>query len=424
MEVEARTAGEIEEATHNDDVETTTDPDESLPLLPTKRSLRTMVPEVEVHLYRRGTGPIDVFKSALGGWEQDQIEIGGILDKYGFKSVFAFNPESGRGFPIRFHPRNGRSLLPYADGSVIVIDGEPKVRLSDTGTSSSGRATLISPSDYFADPDMSRRLNLAAMVGCSGSRVPSASPGSTPSMRATSSRCPLSRLFTDARCKHSSSPTAWALTLLRGDCPVNIEDSVGSLETAIALAQGLLLPPDMIKEKESSLDMLERTIASHGIRAIQKMVEVCKRARQGGAKLTRLTAENARLLGELETERGKGKEAEVNFAKVMEELGKAEENVRIFEENISEAYDNGFDEASRQFKDQDRVPEGLDLTITEISDEPFGPVVPPTTSAVPGQQGAGSSSAAASVDRSGPLPPLAPLIQSSKPTPLPTLLLP
>lgn len=42
----------------------------------------------------------------------------------------------------------------------------------------------------------------------------------------------------------------------------------------------------------------------------------------------------------------------MNFAKVMEELGKAEENVRIFEENISEAYDNGFDEASRQFKDQ------------------------------------------------------------------------
>ncbi|XP_058218442.1 uncharacterized protein LOC131329361 isoform X2 [Rhododendron vialii] len=126
MEVEAPTAGEIEEATHNDDVEITTDPDESLPLLPTKRSVRTKVPEVEVHLYRRGTGPIDVFKSALGGWEQDQIEIGGILDKYGFKSVFAFNPESGRGVPIRFHPKNGRSLLPYADGSVIFIDGEPK----------------------------------------------------------------------------------------------------------------------------------------------------------------------------------------------------------------------------------------------------------------------------------------------------------
>lgn len=36
----------------------------------------------------------------------------------------------------------------------------------------------------------------------------------------------------------------------------------------------------------------------------------------------------------------------------MEELGKAEENVRIFEENISEAYENGFDKASKQFEDQ------------------------------------------------------------------------
>lgn len=130
MEGEARTVGEIEEASHNDDVETSTDPDESSALLPRKRSsVGAKVPEVEIHLYRRGTGPIDVFKSALGGWEQDQIEIGPILDKYSFKSLFAFNPDSGRGVPIRFHPRNGRSLLPYADGSVLFIDGEPKVRL-------------------------------------------------------------------------------------------------------------------------------------------------------------------------------------------------------------------------------------------------------------------------------------------------------
>lgn len=33
---------------------------------------------------------------------------------------------------------------------------------------------------------------------------------------------------------------------------------------------------------------------------------------------------------QLETARGKGKEAEANFEKAMEELGKAEENVRIF----------------------------------------------------------------------------------------------
>ncbi|KAH7849587.1 hypothetical protein Vadar_020031 [Vaccinium darrowii] len=126
MEGEAPTAGEIEEATQED---TTNNPDaeESSPLLPKTRSVQTKVPEVEVHLHRRGKGPIAVFKSALGGWDQDQIELGPILDNYAFKSVFAFNPDSGRGAPIRFHPGNRRSLLPYTDGSLIFIDGEPKV---------------------------------------------------------------------------------------------------------------------------------------------------------------------------------------------------------------------------------------------------------------------------------------------------------
>ncbi|XP_074580114.1 uncharacterized protein LOC141836507 [Curcuma longa] len=83
-------------------------------------------PEVEVHLFRRGRGPIDVFRSKLGGWEQDRLEVQDILDKYGFKSLFAYNSESGRGVPIRFSPRNGRSILSYADGSVVIVDGEPK----------------------------------------------------------------------------------------------------------------------------------------------------------------------------------------------------------------------------------------------------------------------------------------------------------
>ncbi|THG18258.1 hypothetical protein TEA_017202 [Camellia sinensis var. sinensis] len=135
MEKENYAAAEIEEATTDDggDAPTTTaaaaDSDESsllLPNPPRTRTVRTKVPEVEVHLYRRGKGPIDVFKSGLGGWDQNQLEIGDILDKYGFKSVFAFNPQTGRGAPIRFNPRNGRSVLPYNDGSVIFIDGEPK----------------------------------------------------------------------------------------------------------------------------------------------------------------------------------------------------------------------------------------------------------------------------------------------------------
>ncbi|XP_004290466.1 PREDICTED: uncharacterized protein LOC101304054 [Fragaria vesca subsp. vesca] len=88
--------------------------------------VKTKVPEVEVRLYRQGKGPIDSFKSSLGGWDQNQLEVRDILDKYGLKSLYAFNPQSGRGVPIRFNPRNGRSMLPYRDGSEVHIDGEPK----------------------------------------------------------------------------------------------------------------------------------------------------------------------------------------------------------------------------------------------------------------------------------------------------------
>ncbi|KAJ0025729.1 hypothetical protein Pint_07853 [Pistacia integerrima] len=93
---------------------------------PNQKTVKTKVPEVEIHLYRQGKGPIDVFKSSLSGWDQDQLEVREILEKYGFKSIFAFSPGSGRGAPIRFNPRNGRSMLVYRDGSVVRIDGEPK----------------------------------------------------------------------------------------------------------------------------------------------------------------------------------------------------------------------------------------------------------------------------------------------------------
>ncbi|KAM0062694.1 hypothetical protein Hdeb2414_s0003g00082751 [Helianthus debilis subsp. tardiflorus] len=123
---------EIEE-TEESTVTTTSKQEESQPLLnssseskPRSKSVRTKVPEVEVHLFRSGEGPIDTFKSPLGGWDQDQLEVRDILEKYGFKSVYAFNTQSGRGVPIRFNPKNGRSILPYKDGSVILIDGEPK----------------------------------------------------------------------------------------------------------------------------------------------------------------------------------------------------------------------------------------------------------------------------------------------------------
>ncbi|KAJ0971291.1 hypothetical protein J5N97_019250 [Dioscorea zingiberensis] len=93
---------------------------------PSTRSVKTKVPEVEVHLFRCGRGPIDVFLSGLGGWDQNQLEVQDILDKYGFKSLFAYNISSGRGVPIRFNARTGRSILPYTDGAVIYVDGEPK----------------------------------------------------------------------------------------------------------------------------------------------------------------------------------------------------------------------------------------------------------------------------------------------------------
>ncbi|WVZ13745.1 hypothetical protein V8G54_011311 [Vigna mungo] len=115
--------GEIEE------VEAT--PEEVTPRTSERaKHVRTKVPEVEIHLYRQGGGPIAVFKSPLGGWEQDQIEVRDILETHGLKSVFAYNPNAGgRGVPVRFHPRNGRSMLTYRDGAVVHLDGEPKKHL-------------------------------------------------------------------------------------------------------------------------------------------------------------------------------------------------------------------------------------------------------------------------------------------------------
>ena len=97
------------------------------------RSVGTRVPEVEIHVFRRGKGPIEVSKSKLVGYEQDQLDVRDILDKYSFKSIFAFNPNRnpagscGRGLAIRFNSRNGCSILTYRDGATIYIDGEPKV---------------------------------------------------------------------------------------------------------------------------------------------------------------------------------------------------------------------------------------------------------------------------------------------------------
>ncbi|KAF1002198.1 uncharacterized protein LOC141702053 [Apium graveolens] len=115
------TVGEIE-ASPTTGFETS---DEPSPLLTSQNSDQKS-PEVEINLYKQGRGPIAVFKASLGGYEQDQLEVVEILDKYGFKAIYAYNSVSGRGVPIRFNPKNGRSLLPYTDGAVISVDGEPK----------------------------------------------------------------------------------------------------------------------------------------------------------------------------------------------------------------------------------------------------------------------------------------------------------
>jgi hypothetical protein len=95
---------------------------------PNPKSVHIKTPEVEVRLYRRGRGPVQAFTSRLGGWDQNQLEVGDILETHGLKSLYAFNPEEGkRGVAIRFNVKNGRSMLPYTDGSVVHIDGEPKV---------------------------------------------------------------------------------------------------------------------------------------------------------------------------------------------------------------------------------------------------------------------------------------------------------
>nr|GLL39509.1 uncharacterized protein LOC109151308 [Ipomoea trifida] len=156
--------GEIEES------RATNTAGESAPLLsnPDPR-VGAKVPEVEIHLYRQGKGPIEVAKWSLGGWEQDQLEVRDILDKHGFKSIYAFNPDSGRGVPIRFNPRNGRSILTYTDGSVIHVDGEPKDSLIQPITRilvGVAAITILIVVVMKETPEWAKKLNF------SGGRIP------------------------------------------------------------------------------------------------------------------------------------------------------------------------------------------------------------------------------------------------------------
>ncbi|GAU13277.1 hypothetical protein TSUD_42310 [Trifolium subterraneum] len=85
--------------------------------------------KVEIHLFRQGEGPIAVFQSNLAGFDHNQLNVREILRKHSLKSIFAFNPRSGRAAPIRFNPKTGNSVFPYRNGAVLYIDSEPKESL-------------------------------------------------------------------------------------------------------------------------------------------------------------------------------------------------------------------------------------------------------------------------------------------------------
>jgi hypothetical protein len=87
-------------------------------------------PFVEVRLYRRGAGPVALFRSRLAGPRRDRLDVRRIQAEHGLRALFAFKPgDSRRGLQIRHDPVAGYSALPFRNGAVIVLDGEPKVCL-------------------------------------------------------------------------------------------------------------------------------------------------------------------------------------------------------------------------------------------------------------------------------------------------------
>ncbi|XP_066316995.1 uncharacterized protein [Miscanthus floridulus] len=99
------------------------------PLLEPTATARQRVPFVEVRLYRRGAGPVAIFRSDLSGPGRDRLDVRRIQASQGLRALFAFRPEGprrGRGLRIRCDPAAGYSALPFRDGAVIALDGEPR----------------------------------------------------------------------------------------------------------------------------------------------------------------------------------------------------------------------------------------------------------------------------------------------------------
>lgn len=100
------------------------------PPLESTATARQHVPSVEVHLYRRGAGPVAIFRSDLAGHRRDRLDVRRIQASHGLRALFAFRPEGsrrGRGLRIRCDPAAGYSALPFRDGAAIALDGEPGV---------------------------------------------------------------------------------------------------------------------------------------------------------------------------------------------------------------------------------------------------------------------------------------------------------
>ncbi|NP_001144412.1 uncharacterized protein LOC100277349 [Zea mays] len=98
------------------------------PPLESTATARQRVPSVEVHLYRRGAGPVAIFRSDLAGPRRDRLDVRRIQASHGLRALFAFRPEGsrrGRGLRIRCDPAAGYSALPFRDGAAIALDGEP-----------------------------------------------------------------------------------------------------------------------------------------------------------------------------------------------------------------------------------------------------------------------------------------------------------
>ena len=103
------------------------------PLL--ERSAGRRDPFVEVRLYRRGAGPVAIFRSDLSGPRRDRLDVRRIQANHGLRALYAFKPEgSRRGLRIRCDPAAGYSALPFRDGAAIALDGKGGASLGAKGS--------------------------------------------------------------------------------------------------------------------------------------------------------------------------------------------------------------------------------------------------------------------------------------------------